>query len=93
MCMSAYSTYHPRPVRQEEAHRPAGVPPTAAEVDPNLFGPRPVPPEWLEAANEAAEHDHHDNDAVGVQGAVSSQPAGGVIVELANGTRLLICPV
>lgn len=93
MCMSAYSTYHPRPVRPDEQARPAGVPPTAAELDANLFGPRPVPPAWVEAAGDVVKDHHGTNDVVGVQGAVSSQPTGGVIVELADGTRLLICPV
>ncbi len=93
MCMSAYSTYHPRPVTQDDRPRPIDVAPTPAELDTNLFGPKPMPPEWAEAAVEVAKHDHGTNEVVGVQGAVSSQPAGGVIVELADGTRLLICPV
>jgi hypothetical protein len=93
MCMSAYSTYHPRPVRTDEQPRPVGAPPTAAELDPNLFGPKPVPPEWADAAGDVVGDRHGTNEVVGVQGAVSSRSAGGVIVELADGTRLLICPV
>ena len=93
MCMSAYSTYHPRPVTQDDQPRPIGVAPSHAELDTNLFGPRPMPPEWAEAADLVAEHHHGTNEVVDVQGAVSSQPAGGVIVQLADGTRLLICPV
>ena len=93
MCMSAYSTYHPRPVIQDDQPRPIGVAPTPAELDTNLFGPKPMPPEWAVTADDVAEHHHGTNEVVGVQGAVSSQPAGGVIVQLADGTRLLICPV
>lgn len=93
MCMSAYSTYHPRPVVMDDQPRPVGAPATAAELDTNLFGPKPMPPEWAQAADHVAENHHATNEVVGVQGAVSSQPAGGVIVELSDGTRLLICPV
>jgi hypothetical protein len=40
------------------------------------------------------DHDHHvvDDAIVSIAGA-KTQAAGGVIVELSNGTRLLICPV
>jgi hypothetical protein len=93
MCMSAYSTYHPRPVTPDGHPRPVGAPATTAELDANLFGPRPVPPEWAEKADDAVENHHGTNEAIGVQGAISSQQTGGVIVELADGTRLLICPV
>ena len=93
MCMSAHSTYHPRPVRQDDPQRPVGAPPSAAEADANLFGPKPVPSAWMEAAREVAEPRRAANEIVGVQGAVSSQSANGVIVELGDGTRLLICPV
>ena len=91
MCMSSYAEYHPRPVREEAVHRPEGAAVTSAEADMNLFGPKPMPPTWTNHA--------HDHDAEEIQAVVSSvssqrtQDAGGVIVELSNGTRLLICPV
>jgi hypothetical protein len=89
--MSSYAEYHPRPVREESVHRPEGAAVTSAEADMNLFGPKPMPPAWT--------NQPHGNDAEEIQAVVSSvssgktQDAGGVIVELSNGTRLLICPV
>lgn len=91
MCMSSYAEYHPRPVREDSVHRPEGAAVTSAEADTNLFGPKPIPPAWTSQV--------HDHDAEEIQTVVSSvsnaktQDAGGVIVELSNGTRLLICPV
>ena len=94
MCMSSYAEYHPRPVRQdreESVHRTEGAAVTSAEADKNLFGPKPMPPAWTNHA--------HGHDAEEIQTVVSSvssgktQDACGVIVELSNGTRLLICPV
>ena len=70
MCMSAYSTYHPRPVVQDEQPRPIGVALPPAELDTNLFGPKPMPPEWAAAAEDIADHHHGANEVVGVQGAV-----------------------
>jgi hypothetical protein len=91
MCMSSYAEYHPRPVREETFHRPEGAAVTSAEADSNLFGPKPMPPAWT--------HHPHDHDTHEMQTVISSvsggktTDAGGVIVELSNGTRLLICPV
>jgi hypothetical protein len=92
MCMSSLTHYHPRPVRADTVHRPQGAPKSAAESDPNLFGPKPTPPEWLQAAPTPAVAEELTNEIVSVAGA-RTQAAGGVIVELSNGTRLLICPV
>jgi hypothetical protein len=91
MCMSSYAEYHPRPVLEEPVHRPEGAAVSSAEADMNLFGPKPMPPAWT--------HHAHADESDGMQAAISSvsggktQEAGGVIVELSNGTRLLICPV
>ena len=91
MCMSSYAEYHPRPVRDETVHRPQGAAVTSAEADTNLFGPKPTPPTWT---NDT--HNHQADDMQTVISSVSggkTTDAGGVIVELSNGTRLLICPV
>lgn len=91
MCMSSYAQYHPRPVRDETLPRPEGAAVTSAEADTNLFGPRPTPPAWTHHM-----HNHHADDVQAVISSVAGAKtvdAGGVIVELSNGTRLLICPV
>jgi hypothetical protein len=94
MCMSSFTQYHPRPVKADTAHRPTGAPASTAEADPNLYGPKPTPPEWDQPAAPVADHDHHAvSDAVVSIAGAKTQEAGGVIVELSNGTRLLICPV
>lgn len=78
-------------MREDSVHRPEGAAATSAEADKNLFGPKPMPPAWTNHV--------HDHDAEEIQTVVSSvsggktQDAGGVILELSNGTRLLICPV
>ena len=94
MCMSSATQYHPRPVRADTIHRPEGAPDSTAASDTNLFGPKPVPPQWLKAAEApmAAAPVESLEQIVSVAGA-RTQDAGGVIVELSNGTRLLICPV
>ena len=94
MCMSGFTQYHPRPVKTDPTHRPAGAPVSTAEEDPNLYGPKPTPPEWQQEPVPVADHDHHvvDDAIVSIAGA-KTQAAGGVIVELSSGTRLLICPV
>lgn len=92
MCMSSFTQYHPRPVVTDTVHRPAGAPPSSAETDPNLFGPKPVPPEWHGPEASAPLSEEAASEIVSVAGA-KTQPAGGVIVELSNGTRLLVCPV
>lgn len=90
--MSSFTQYHPRPVKADTSHRPAGAPESAAEADPNLYGPKPTPPEWHQHAAPAADTRADDKAVVSISGA-NTQAAGGVIVELSNGTRLLICPV
>ena len=94
MCMSSATQYHPRPVRADTIHRPQGAPASTAERDPNLYGHKPVPPKWLDAVEPAAATAPVESlqEIVSVAGA-KTQDAGGVIVELSNGTRLLICPV
>ena len=93
MCMSSATQYHPRPVRADSVHRPQGAPASTAESDHNLYGPKPVPPEWLEAVEPPTTPAVESlQQIVSVAGA-KTQDAGGVIVELSNGTRLLICPV
>ena len=93
MCMSSATQYHPRPVRADTIPRPQGAPPSTAASDTNLYGPKPIPPEWLEASEPAAPAAAESlQQIVSVAGA-KTQDAGGVIVELSNGTRLLICPV
>lgn len=120
MCFSQYAQYVPRPVKQLENQyeyeapvRPAGAPPTKADLDPNLFGPKPLPPEWQQAAATAngnghnQDHDHTHTHATSetagqpaVQVAASqngasvasitTQTVEAVVVELSNGTKLLI---
>jgi hypothetical protein len=91
MCMSAYAQYHPRPVHDDPVQRPESAPVTSAEADTNLFGPKPTPPAWVE-------HDR-DHKTTPIPNGIASitggrtKDAGGVIVELSDGTRLLICPV
>jgi hypothetical protein len=122
MCFSQYAQYAPRPVKHHDYDeyeyttpvRPEGAPPTKAELDENLFGPKPMPPEWQQTANRL-ENDHgHDHAQAAVSGsiqavAINSVNAGAngseaisnittqtieaVVVELSNGTKLLICPL
>lgn len=117
MCFSQYAQYAPRPVVEqnyeyEAPERPEGAPPTKADMDNQLFGPKPLPPQWQQKTG-APENGHshiHDNGtaqpvaAVQVAGAqngngattvasVSTQTVEAVVVELSNGTKLLICPL
>lgn len=111
MCFSQYTEYAPRPVREEMSTtvvRPEGAPPSAAELDENLYGPKPTPPEWTVAQTTENGHTHTHAEAapkVAVQAlegqsngsaaiaSVSTQTVEAVVVELANGTKLLICPL
>ena len=121
MCFSQYAQYAPRPVVEqnyeyEAPERPEGAPPTKADLDDNLFGPKPLPPEWQQKANESQNghsHNHiHTNGNGTAQPAaavhvantqngngattvasVSTQTVEAVVVELSNGTKLLICPL
>ena len=92
MCMSGFTQYHPRPVKTDTQFRTEGTVETAADHDPNLYGPKPQPFVWEEQAAPAADSHAVDDAIVSIAGA-KTQAAGGVIVELSNGTRLLICPV
>jgi hypothetical protein len=119
MCFSQYAQYVPRPVVQKEYEyeaptRPEGAPPTKADLDENLFGPKPLPPQWQKkTGSEGNGHSHshvHNTGpaqpaaAVHVAGAqngngaaavtsVTTQTVEAVVVELSNGTKLLICPL
>ena len=113
MCFSQYAQYVPRPVKEYTPPvRPEGAPPTNAELDDNLFGPKPMPPEWQQPATVAQNghdqtHKHNGSRAapaaainvVGSQQAgttvasVTTQTVEAVVVELSNGTKLLICPL
>ena len=116
MCFSQFAQYAPRPVYQyEPPERPEGTPLTKADLDENLYGPKPLPPQW----QQPVVHDHgHIHDArhqngngtaagptaavhvAQVQGngsatvaSVTTQTVEAVVVELSNGTRLLMCPL
>ena len=118
MCFSQYAQYAPRPVYEYEApERPAGAAPTKADLDENLYGPVPLPPEWQQPSGEDLGHIHHTHNhqptADSIPGAaaaevhvantqtngstaitsVKTQSVEAVIVDLSNGTKLLICPL
>ena len=118
MCFSQYAQYAPRPVYQyEPPERPAGAAPTKAELDENLYGPVPLPPEWQQPSGQDNGHSHHAHDhhqaaespATAAAAAVpeshaqtngsaaitsvKTQTVEAVVVELSNGTKLLICPL
>ncbi|MGB3716066.1 MAG: hypothetical protein WA996_16695 [Candidatus Promineifilaceae bacterium] len=120
MCFSQFAQYAPRPVYQYEApERPEDAQPTMADLDENLFGPKPLPPQW----QQPVVHDHgHIHDVQHQNGngtvaapvaapvaaiqvaqsqangsttvaSVTTQTVEAVVVELSNGTKLLICPL
>ena len=117
MCFSQFAQYAPRPIYQyEPPERPEGTPLTKADLDENLYGPKPLPPQW----QKPMVHDHgHNHEAPPQNGngiatapaaaavhvaqqqangqttvaSVSTQTVEAVVVELSNGTRLLICPL
>ena len=114
MCFSQFAQYAPRPVKHHDYDeheytapvRPEGAPPTKADLDDNLFGPKPTPPEWQERRAPVNGHSHEANGtatsaavqvAAGQNGtavtSVTTQTVEAVVVELSNGTRLLICPL
>jgi len=125
MCFSQFAQYAPRPVyHYEPPARPDDAPPTKAELDDNLYGPKPLPPQWqqpvMQENGHSHEHTHEGNGAatpavapvavaptaaatpaatvVATNGSaaiasVSTQTVEAVVVELSNGTRLLICPL
>jgi hypothetical protein len=117
MCFSQFAQYAPRPIYQyEPPERPEGTPLTKADLDENLYGPKPLPPQW----QKPVVHDHgHNHEALPQNGngaapapaaaavhvaqqqangsatvaSVTTQTVEAVVVELSNGTRLLICPL
>ncbi len=116
MCFSQFAQYAPRPVYQYDVpERPEDAPPTKADLDENLFGPKPMPPEWQKPAGHDHRHIHdaqqqNGNGTVAVPVAavqvaqsqangsttvasVTTQTVEAVVVELSNGTKLLICPL
>jgi hypothetical protein len=132
MCFSQFAQYAPRPVYQYDApERPESAPPTKADLDENLYGPKPLPPQWQKPVVNAHGRDHvhiheahlseaqlqNGNGAAAAQVAAAPAPAAAVhvtgvqnndtasvtsvttqtveavVVELSNGTRLLICPL
>ena len=116
MCFSQFAQYAPRPVYQyEPPERPEGTPLTKADLDENLYGPKPLPPQWQKPVVHDHGHSHeayqqNGNGATAAPGAavhVAQQQANGsatvasvttqtveaVVVELSNGTKLLICPL
>jgi hypothetical protein len=120
MCFSQFAQYAPRPVYQyEPPERPESAPPTKADLDENLFGPKPLPPQWQQPVMHDHSHDHghsheaqhqNGNGATGAPAAavhvaqaqangstsvasVTTQTVEAVVVELSNGTKLLICPL
>lgn len=92
MCMSGFTQYHPRPIKTDTRVQSDTITETAADHDAQLYGPRPKPFVWEEPAAPIADGRAVDDAIVSISGA-NTQAAGGVIVELSNGTRLLICPV
>ena len=116
MCFSQFAQYGPRPVYQYDVpERPEDSPPTKADLDENLFGPKPLPPQWQKPVEPDHRHIHdaqHQNGngtvaapiaAVQVAqsqangsttvASVTTQTVEAVVVELSNGTKLLICPL
>ena len=114
MCFSQYAQYVPRPVYQyEPPERPENAPPTKADLDENLFGPKPLPPQWQQPAVHDHGHSHETYQQNGNGAApaaaihvaqaqsngsttvasVTTQTVEAVVVELSNGTKLLICPL
>ena len=122
MCFSQFAQYAPRPVYQYEApERPEGAPPSKADLDDNLFGPKPLPPEWQKPAvhDHGPLHEVHNQNGNGAAAAaarvaapaaavhvtgvqnndsasvtsVTTRTVEAVVVELSNGTKLLICPL
>ena len=115
MCFSQFAQYAPRPIYQyEPPERPEGTPLTKADLDENLYGPKPLPPQW----QKPVVHDHgHNHEAPPQNGngiatapaavhvaqqqangsatvaSVTTQTVEAVVVELSNGTKLLICPL
>ena len=114
MCFSQFAQYAPRPVYQyEPPERPEGTPLTKADLDENLYGPKPLPPQWQKPAVHDHGHSHETYQENGNGAApaaavhvaqaqangsatvtsVTTQTVEAVVVELSNGTRLLICPL
>jgi hypothetical protein len=121
MCFSQFAQYAPRPVYQyEPPERPEGTQLTKADLDENLYGPKPLPPQWQQPVVHDHGHIHeplshevqlqNGNGTVAAPVAavqvaqsqangsttvasVTTQTVEAVVVELSNGTKLLICPL
>ncbi len=85
MCFSQFAQYAPRPVKHHDYDeyeytvpvRPEGAPPSKAELDDNLFGPKPTPPEWQERRAPVNDHSHsHSHEAKGTAAAVVQVKTG-----------------
>jgi hypothetical protein len=84
MCFSQYASYAPRPVKEYTTVRPAGTPPDHDHGhDTNTVE---TPAATVYAAT------NHGNSTPGIS-AVTTQTVEAVVVELSNGTKLLICPL
>ena len=91
MCFSQYSQYSPRPVKKGNGvKRPKNAPPTKAELDKNLYGPRPTPPAWEE--NDGNTEHSHNHDEEGVQVSGQSKTVKSTIIEL-DGKKYLLTPI
>ena len=106
MCFSQFAQYAPRPVYEyDPPERPANAPPTVADLDDNLYGPKPMPPEWQKPAmvNEGHTYGHihsngHHNGATAPVPVAQQETAvaglnasvAAIVVELTNGTKLRI---
>lgn len=118
MCFSQFAQYAPRPVYQYDVpERPEDAPLTKADLDENLYGPKPLPPQWQKPVihdhghlHEAPQQNGNGAAAAVTAGAavqvaqsqangsaavasVTTQTVEAVVVELSNGTKLLICPL
>ena len=104
MCFSQFAQYAPRPVYEyDPPERPENAPPTVADLDDNLYGPKPLPPEWQKPTMVNEEHTHSHAHSNGTQTAVQIAPSqngtgnaglnagvAAIVVELTNGTKLRI---
>jgi len=101
MCLTPIVDYVPRPVKP--ATRPEGGQPSLAEHDPNLYGPKPIPPSWETEGQVSVDSETHTHSssvvsassATAAIAAAVATPRDGTrlestIVELPSGRRLLI---
>lgn len=105
MCFSQYAQYAPRPVIEEQNYqyevpaRPEGAPPTKAELDNNLFGPKPMPPQWQQKKNGHVHNHSHNGPSTHAPEVQQEAPVGlgnldagvaAIVVELTNGIKLRV---